>query len=186
MNILGIIASPRKNGCTSRMVNYLIESAKRAGHTTQIIHINELDYKGCQGCYACSNSYKCILKDDLQKVYQAIDHADEIILASPIYMWQISGQLKLLIDRLLPYYMQFTKSKAINKTVVFAFTQEDKDAMANIDYIKLMETSIERIGFTFKDTFIAGGNVELDDIENKSELVLKMKSYYYQSSEILN
>lgn len=185
MNILGIVGSPRINGNTSKMVSYLLEGAKKSGHTTRIIYLNELDFQGCQGCYGCSRSYTCVLKDDLVDVYDAINLADEIILGSPIYMWQISGQLKMFIDRLLPYYMKHSNNEPIDKKVVFAFSQEDRDAMVNMEYIKLMEQSIERIGFKFKDTFVAGGNVKPDDIDKKTELLLKLKSYYHMYGSIM-
>lgn len=178
MKVLGLVGSPRVNGCTSKMVHYLIDSAKAAGHDTEIIYLNKLNYRDCQGCYGCSNTFKCILNDDLDQVYDAVDDSDEIIIGSPIYMWESSGLVKNMVDRFLPYYMAHNKSEGFDKKVVFAYTQEDTDARSNETYIKSMEVIIERVGFTFKDTFVAGGNYGLDDIEDKTELIQTMKNYY--------
>jgi multimeric flavodoxin WrbA len=72
MNIVGLMGSPRKNACSSAIANRFMESATKAGASIQSFVLNELTYKGCQGCYACKKSIDhCILNDDLTKVLDA-------------------------------------------------------------------------------------------------------------------
>src|SRR5450759_2018570 len=101
MNIIGIIASPRKEGNTAWIVNKILEGAKEQGAETQSFNFSDLDIKPCHGCWCCHKGDQgCVIKDDMQKLNDAIDHANAIVFGSPIYMMQMSAQAKIIIDRM--------------------------------------------------------------------------------------
>ena len=102
MKIIGFIASPRKEGNTAWIVNKILEGAKEQGAETQSWYFSDLDIKPCQGCLCCHNGgdQGCIINDDMQKLYGALEHADALVLGSPIYMGQMSAQAKIFTDRL--------------------------------------------------------------------------------------
>ncbi|MGD8447727.1 MAG: flavodoxin family protein [Bacillota bacterium] len=106
--VLGVCVSNRKNGNSSIILNELLRPAKAAGHEIEILNLGALKILPCKGCFACSSSFKCILKDDLELIKAQIETADAIALASPCYYLSAPSPLKAIMDRLASW--------AINKT----------------------------------------------------------------------
>lgn len=110
MNILVINGSPRKNGNTTRMVDAFAKGATEKGHSVEIIGVAGKKLSGCVGCYHCiANNGQCAQKDDMDEIYTAYDKADMMVWASPIYWYDITAQLKIVIDRLFAKAMTGTK-----------------------------------------------------------------------------
>lgn len=104
-NILILNGSPRKNGSTASLVKAFVDGAEAAGNEVKELYLQGMKIGGCLGCEACSkNGGACVQKDDMEQVNEAFLWADVIVLASPMYWGTITGQLKLVIDRL--YAMQ--------------------------------------------------------------------------------
>lgn len=99
MNILAISGSPRGGGNTDILVKKVLEGIGCEDH--EIIRLNDLDYKGCQGCGLCrkEGATGCVQDDDMQALYEKIISADVIIIGSPIYYGYLTGQTKCFIDR---------------------------------------------------------------------------------------
>lgn len=98
MKILLVNGSPRKNGNSGT----LIEKLKIKFQNDEIteLHINELSFKGCQGCLSCrKNNTFCVVKDDLADILPKIIENDFISIVTPNYYGYITGQLKLFMDR---------------------------------------------------------------------------------------
>ena len=101
MKIMGFIASPHKEGNTAWIVNKILEGAKEQDAETQAWYFCDLDIKPCRGCLGCHKGEGgCVINDDMQKIYDAFEHADAIVFGSPIYMGQMSAQAKIFTDRL--------------------------------------------------------------------------------------
>lgn len=104
MNIVCLLGSPRQAGNSATIARRVMDSAAALGATTRIFNLNQLTYRGCQGCYACKKELDhCVLNDDLTEVLAAVAAADAVVLASPVYYGDISGQLKCFIDRSFSY-----------------------------------------------------------------------------------
>jgi multimeric flavodoxin WrbA len=103
MNVLAILGSPHPNGNTATFLQQVLKGAATQGAITTIISANNLAIRDCQACNACKKAGQCILKDDMQKIYNKINESDVIIFASPNYMGGITGNLKPVIDRLYAY-----------------------------------------------------------------------------------
>ena len=96
---LGIAGSPRRNGNSTTLLRAALEGAANEGAETALIRLNDLTFRGCQGCDSCAPGGECILRDSLAPVTQAMKLADVIILASPVYFDGVTGQMKLFFDR---------------------------------------------------------------------------------------
>ena len=99
MKILGIVGSKRKNGNTSSLVLNALENAKGEGVETEVIFLGDYSIKGCTGCEGCRDTYKCVINDDMQKIYPLLLEADAIILGSPTYFYNVTADVKAFIDR---------------------------------------------------------------------------------------
>lgn len=100
--IIILNGSPRLRGNTALLCDAFTEGALSAGHEVQRFDLQTMHIKGCIGCMKGGKDRlsPCVLKDDMDKIYPAYEEADIVVLASPIYYWNFSGQLKTAFDRL--------------------------------------------------------------------------------------
>ena len=100
--ILILNGSPRKKGNTSALVKAFTEGAESAGGTVTEFFLNGMDIHDCKGCFGGGKDpeHPCVQRDDMEKIYPVYKEADVVVLASPLYYWTISGQLKCAFDRL--------------------------------------------------------------------------------------
>jgi len=109
MKIIAFNGSPRKTCNTATLLNKALEGAVSQGAETELIHLYDLNYKGCISCFACKTkdgkSYgKCPIQDDLAPIFKKVEEADAIILGSPIYLRRVTGEMAAFMERLLfPY-----------------------------------------------------------------------------------
>ena len=109
MKVIAINGSPRKNWNTATLLQKALDGAASQGAETEIVHLYELNYKGCVSCFACKTkngrSYgRCAVKDDLTPVLKKVEIVDAIIFGSPIYYGSVTGEMKSFMERLLfPY-----------------------------------------------------------------------------------
>lgn len=101
MKIAAVVGSPRgARSRTRRLVNYVLAGAEEAGAGIDLIDLADLQITPCTACESCSLDGTCIFPDDLSTVYDRMQDADGLVLASPVYVDNVSGQMKVLIDRL--------------------------------------------------------------------------------------
>jgi len=113
MKVIALNGSPRKKWNTAILLSKALEGAASQGAKTELIHLYDLDYKGCISCFACKTiggkSYgRCAVKDDLTPIFKKIEKTDTIILGSPIYFGTVSGEMKSFMERLLFPYSTYT------------------------------------------------------------------------------
>jgi multimeric flavodoxin WrbA len=161
MKIIGFCASPRKEGNTAWAINQILEGAKEQGAETQVWYSSDLDISPCKGCLGCVKSDRCVVKDDMQQLYDALAKADALILGSPVYMGQMSAQAKTFTDRLFaqitPRFSPHFKEKNAGKKLVLVFTQGNPDSdkfKVYYDYTKQMFQMLE---FDVKGLHIIAG-----------------------------
>jgi multimeric flavodoxin WrbA len=99
MKLLGIYGSPRKKGNTDQLLDKALEGARNVGAETRAIYARDLEMCGCIECGGCDETGKCVVQDDMQLVYPHLEEADAIILASPIFFYNVTAQVKSVIDR---------------------------------------------------------------------------------------
>jgi len=107
-NILILSGSPKKNGNTAALVEWFTEGARSKSAKVELVHAAFLKYKfpGCTSCRLCQKqeAYGCVIEDDANLVLRKMTAADVIVMATPLYFFSASAQLKVLIDRMFSLY----------------------------------------------------------------------------------
>ena len=100
-NIVVLAGSPRKNGNTDRLVEAFTKGAEK-NNSVEVISVSDHHINPCKGCNSCfeREGNKCFQNDDMSGIYEKLNNADTLIIASPVYFYGISAQLKAVIDRL--------------------------------------------------------------------------------------
>lgn len=114
MKVIAINGSPRKYKNTATLLGKALEGAQINGAETELVHLYDLNYKGCTSCFACKQkegkSYgRCAWRDDLTPILQKIAQADAIIMGSPIYLCDVTGQMRAFLERLIFPYLTYTE-----------------------------------------------------------------------------
>ena len=99
MKVLGIMGSPRRQSNTEVLLDKALEGAAQAGAEVEKVVVSNLKISGCREIYACRKDGECAIKDDMQSLYRKLQEADHVILASPIFFYGVTSQVKAVIDR---------------------------------------------------------------------------------------
>lgn len=178
MKIAALLGSPRAGGNSAAIARRFIEKAGKLGAETSVFELNRLSYRGCQGCYACKKALDhCALKDDLTEVLHAVQEADVVLLASPVYYGDITAQLKGFIDRtysyLKPDYITNPEpSRLAPKKLVFALTQGQPDEALFADIYPRYSAFLKWMGFT-ETTLIRACGIGPATIDEVPEQILQ-------------
>ncbi|CCJ36106.1 NADPH-dependent FMN reductase [Methanoculleus bourgensis MS2] len=101
MKVLGINGSPRgERSATLQLIAAVLEDAKEKGAEVDVVNLIDLDIRFRNACSACFQEGRCVEEDDFPELYTKIKAADGLVLGSPVYIDLITGQMKLLIDRM--------------------------------------------------------------------------------------
>ncbi|MDR1021337.1 MAG: flavodoxin family protein [Synergistaceae bacterium] len=104
--VMAINGGPRKNWNTADMLRSALDGAASAGAETEMIHLYDLDYRGCVSCFSCKRveSYrdgKCAMRDGLSPVLDLVMESDAVVMGSPIYISDVTGALRSFWERLI-------------------------------------------------------------------------------------
>ncbi len=122
-NVLILSSSPRKDGNSDTLCQALAEGAREAGHHVEYLFLGHHRIAPCTGCGLCSFHGKpCPIQDDAKAIQEKMLAADVIVMATPVYFYSLSAQMKTLIDRSCPYYERMG-----GKTFGFVMTSADDD-----------------------------------------------------------
>ena len=103
-NVLVISTSLRAKSNSDILAERLVAGAKDAGHQVEHISLKGKDIRFCIGCLACQKTQKCVQKDDAMEIAEKAKNADTLVFTTPIYYYEMSGQMKTLLDRMNPLY----------------------------------------------------------------------------------
>ncbi|TGE35123.1 flavodoxin family protein [Desulfosporosinus fructosivorans] len=106
MKVIAVNGSPRKNWNTDTLLQKALDGAKSMGAQTEVIHLYDLNFKGCISCFACKRKNSkhaghCAMQDDLTNVLEKILESDVLLLGSPIYFGNVTGVMRSFLERLL-------------------------------------------------------------------------------------
>jgi multimeric flavodoxin WrbA len=104
--VIAVNGGPRKNWNTAAMLRRALDGAESVGAETEMIHLYDLNFKGCRSCFACKRetSYadaKCAARDDLSHVLEKVMESDAVIMGSPIYLSDVTGAMRSFWERLI-------------------------------------------------------------------------------------
>lgn len=166
-NVLILSGSPRKGGNSDLLCEEFMKGALASGHKVEKLRLAEKNIHYCTGCGVCNNTHKCVLKDDMEDILNKMVDADVIVMASPVYFYSMDGQMKTVIDRSVPRYLEIS-----NKDFYFIITAADSNK-------KMMQRTLEGFrGFTEdcldnateKGIVYGLGAWQMGDIKNNSAM----------------
>ena len=123
--ILVITTSLRKNSNSTALANAFAKGASESENKVEIISLIDKSIAFCRGCLACQHTQKCVIKDDSNEIVEKMKNADVIAFATPIYYYEMSGQMKTLLDRANPLYPSDYKFRDIYFLASAAETEEN-------------------------------------------------------------
>ena len=117
MKVIAFNGSPRKEWNTATLLRNALEGAASCGAEGELVHLYDLDYKGCISCFACKRkggkSYgRCVLQDGLTPFLRKIETADAVLLGSPVYLGGETGAMRSLLERLVFAFLTYTDPPA--------------------------------------------------------------------------
>ena len=162
--------SPRRSGNTSALIKAFTEGAESAGHSVTEFFLDRMNIHGCKGCFGGHSGRECpcVQKDDMDQIYPVVKDSEVIVLASPLYYWNLSGQLRTAVDRLFALEEgdgNLLRGHGRASALLMAAEGHGFDDVL-LYYDHLMEhLKWENLGHV-----LAGGNGDVGDIEGKPEL----------------
>ena len=161
--------SPRRNGNTSALIKAFIECAESAGNTAVEFFLDGMNIHGCKGCFGGGKNpdSPCVQKDYMDKIYPVYKEADIVVLASPLYYWTISGQLKSAFDRLFAVAECNADYANPVKESVLLMAAEGNGYEETLYWYDHLE---KHIGWKSIGKVLCGGVMAIGDIEGNEKL----------------
>ena len=125
--ILGIMGSPRRNGNTHILLSKILEGAEAEGATGDIIFLDDLVIRECNGCHTCWQGKECSKDDDMNGIYPRIIESDAIIFGTPVYWYGPTALMKGFIDRFVFFNCSENREKIRGKPVALAIPFEEEN-----------------------------------------------------------
>lgn len=111
-NVLIISSSPRKNGNSQLLCEQFKKGAEEKGHRVELVRLMERKISFCLACDGCMrNGGTCVQRDDMAQLLELFQKADVLVLATPVYFYGISAQMKTFIDRTYPIWQHLGKKE---------------------------------------------------------------------------
>ena len=101
--IVFVNGSAKRGGATDEMFDLIIKHIDKSVFECKIVNLSEHDIWYCKGCRVCHETAECVLSDDMNEILSSMDSADIVVMISPSYWADITGQMKVFIDRCTPY-----------------------------------------------------------------------------------
>ena len=162
--------SPRKSGNTAALAKAFAQGAEGAENTVTEFFLGGMDIHGCKGCFGGHSSRECpcVQRDDMDKIYPAVRDCDVVVLASPLYYWNMSGQLRTAVDRLFALEEgDGNLLRGHNRACALLMAAEGHDFEDVLAYYEHLAAHLrwQNLGHV-----LAGGNGDVGDIVGKPEL----------------
>jgi multimeric flavodoxin WrbA len=134
-SILIINTSPRQGGNSEALANEFARGALEAGHQVEKVDLRDKTIGFCRGCLACQKTRQCIIKDDASVIAQKMLISEVIVFATPIYFYEMCGQMKTMLDRSNPLFL----ADYAFRDIYLAATAADKEEQALDGAVKGLE-----------------------------------------------
>ena len=167
--ILILNGSPRAKGNTSALVQEFTRGAEESGCQVTAFLLDKMNIHGCKGCFGGGKNidHPCVQRDDMDKIYPVYREADVVVLATPLYYWNFSGQLRTAFDRLFavaecnPNYRNPKKESALLMAA---------EGYGFDDALQYYQNLMKHLGWTELGHVLAGGVMKVGDIKDNPKL----------------
>ncbi|WP_295935929.1 flavodoxin family protein [uncultured Alistipes sp.] len=164
--------SPRTKGNTAGLIDHFTQGALQAGHTVERFDLQKMDIHPCLGCMKGGKNpdHPCVQKDDMDRIYPAFEEADIVVLASPMYYWSVTGQLKCTFDRLFAITEKDPEFRTPKKDCILLMAAE-ADTKEHFEPIEhYYHSMLGHLGWGNLGEVYAGGVVAVGDIAGHPSL----------------
>ena len=175
MKVVAINGSPRKDKNTATLLESALKGAKEKGAETEMIHLYDMELKGCVSCFACkvkncARPGVCLYKDNLTPILEKAMSADAIIMGSPVYFQNVTGMMRSFLERLMFPVLTYTegyKGLLDRKIPIgFIYTMNvPKNFVEQEDYMMPMKptgATLRRL-FGYYEPLLSYDTVQFDD-----------------------
>ncbi|MCK9578871.1 MAG: flavodoxin family protein [Methanoregula sp.] len=174
--VIAINGSPRKKWNTATLLEHALEGARSQGAETELVHLYDLDFKGCTSCFACKlkggKSYgKCAMKDDLAPVLERIAGADALVLGSPVYFGNVTGEMRSFMERLLFPNLTYTRPpqslapRQIPTAFVYTMNVSEQMMKENYGTFIAANASVLKMMFGSSESFFCNETLQFEDYD---------------------
>ena len=161
MKIIAVNGSPRKGWNTHTLLEKALEGARSKAAQTEMVNLYDLDYKGCIGCLGCklkgNKVGRCVIKDPVKPVLDSIAECDAFILGSPIYLGEVTGELRSFMERLIFQYISYDSmggnlfDRKIKTAIIFT-TNGPENMYDKVGYSRLFDDYVKFLGRIFGES----------------------------------
>jgi len=175
--IMVVCGSPRKQGNTSRVVGWMAEAARAAGAEVEIVHAVDLEFKapGCTACMGCQKSeeFRCVIDDEVSEVVARMPEASAVVLATPIYFYGPTAQLKMVIDRcysLLKFAEETVETLLAGTEIVLLATAGGPTGEGLKMLDDTMRSLAQALALPYDSLLVASAPADPEEIESNTKL----------------
>ncbi len=169
--ILGVVGSPRRNGNTHILVSRILGGAEAEGAITNILFLNDLIIRECNGCHACWEGKPCSKNDDMNTIYPKIIESDVIIFGTPVYWYGPTALMKGFIDRFVYFNCPEHRAEIKDKSAVLAVPFEEENPETAALLIAFFEKSLQYLQMNLVGSIIVPGVGRKGEILEKTDLL---------------
>ena len=187
--ILILSGSPKKNGNTVTLVEWFCEGARSKNAYLEVVHTAFLKYKstGCTSCRSCQKSpdYVCKIKDDARPILARVPEFDVIVVATPLYFFSASAQLKVIFDRMFSLYKWDNdtgtfKTPLRSKTLILLASAYEDVGLDALE--KPFRLTAEYTGMNFESLLIPNAGIS-GEIKKRTDIYKKAFSMGEKAAE---
>jgi len=173
MKIVAVLGSPRPKSNSAALARKILEKAKELGADTSEFTLSALNYEGCRACETCKTKLDhCVIEDDLTAVLDAVKEADAVVLSSPNYFGEVSGQFKSFFDRTYSYLnADFSSRLRSGRASVFIFCQGQTSLALYADVHPRYAMWLKRYGFNTNHLIRMNGPRADGSVPKRADLV---------------
>jgi len=168
-----VIGSPRREGNSSVLAYRLADGVRSAGADAKVFRLHDMNIAPCNACDACleEDSGRCVIDDDMQVLHSELRRADALAIASPIYLFTVSAQTKLFLDRCRPLWQPHDNVfRGMPVGVLLAYADPDPFISGAINAIRMMQDTCAYIGAHLVGT-VYGSASEPGEISRSQEVM---------------
>ena len=161
--VLVISTSLRKNSNSDALAQAFAKGAQETGNQVEQLTLQDKTLQFCRGCLACQNTGRCVLHDDMDAIGEKMLTADVLVFATPVYFFEMCGQMKTLLDRTNPLYILDYSFRDVY--LLAAAAQEEPETVEGTEHgLKGWIACFEKTRLV--GTVFAGGVTDPGDMKN--------------------
>jgi len=176
VKITSLLGSPRLNGNCAALLRHFNDTATDLGAEVRFFALPDLKYRGCFGCLACkTKAEKCVVHDDLTEVLESVREADALVMATPVYLREITSLLRAFVERTYSFFLPDFHTNpqpsrlTLGKKLAFIQVQGQADENLFADIFPRIEPLFKRYGFTERHLARVCGVRKLGEAEARKE-----------------